>query len=131
MHGSESVQARTLKIAAGLLIGYAFLASTAYWAPGMFRSVGSVFILVPYLSIYIFTGSEFRASWSTMGCAAGDGAPLLRSVGHSSSLSGQGLPGPLPGDWRTEVREQGKLTRGRRLIWRGETPSHVCTSPLR
>jgi hypothetical protein len=53
MHGSEGHR-RTIKIFAGLLTGYAFLASTAYWASGFLRSIGGFFILGPYLSIYIF-----------------------------------------------------------------------------
>ena len=45
---------RTLRILAGLLVGYAVLASAAYWGTGYFQSIGGFFIIVPYLSIYIF-----------------------------------------------------------------------------
>jgi hypothetical protein len=48
------LRARTLRIFAGLLIGYALLTSAAYWGPGYLAAMGSFFILVPYLSIYIF-----------------------------------------------------------------------------
>ena len=45
---------RTLKILAALLSGYALLVIPAYFGPSYFEEISSYFVMVPYLSIYIF-----------------------------------------------------------------------------
>lgn len=48
------LQPRTLKILAGLLLGYALLVAAAHWGPPLFEVPGTVAVMVPYLSIHLF-----------------------------------------------------------------------------
>jgi hypothetical protein len=45
---------RTLKILAVLLTAYALLVISAYWGPAYLEGMSSYFVIVPFLSIYIF-----------------------------------------------------------------------------
>lgn len=46
--------ARTIKILAALLTGYAVLVVPAYWGPSHLEAISSYFVMVPFLTIYIF-----------------------------------------------------------------------------
>ena len=48
------LRARTLKILAALLIGYALLVVPAYWGPSYLEEMSSYVVIVTFLSIYVF-----------------------------------------------------------------------------
>jgi hypothetical protein len=50
----QLLQPRTLKILGTLLSGYALLVFSAYWGPAYLEAMGSYFVMVPLLSIYVF-----------------------------------------------------------------------------
>jgi uncharacterized membrane protein (DUF2068 family) len=45
---------RTLKFLAGLLAAYALIVILAFWGPSSLQEFTSYFVLVPFLSIYLF-----------------------------------------------------------------------------
>jgi hypothetical protein len=54
MSRNAMLRSRTLKILAGLLAGYALAVAPAYFGPSFLEEPSSYFVVVPFLSIYVF-----------------------------------------------------------------------------
>jgi hypothetical protein len=92
------LSARTLKTLAILLTGYVLLAMPAYLGPALLEEMSSYLVILPLLSIYLFTRLAFRACCSMAALAAWECALPRHGDGFFSRYSGWVWRGCWRGD---------------------------------